>query len=388
MKAISGRLRPREAKLEGDIYFNDDHVKSGKFIVAKVADYIEQSDTHAPTLTVEETLKYAWQSSTGGHHSYGVASDFVSAQELNEDDEHFTTVQNTITSLGLNGCKDTYVGDQDIRGVSGGQRRRVTAGEIMVLPRPVKFMDDVSNGLDSATTFDIIRSLSETCHTLGTTYVISLLQPSPEVYNLFDEILLLCEGQIVYQGPREEILPYFEELGYYCPEHVDEADFLQVLPTDEGKRYIVPKEGRVVPSGSEQLAQAWKNSNIYKRMIKDMENSQETTDLEAGTKQAKKFYWSQEFKEQFASSFFYHFLLTLHRQYLITIRDTSFITARVGQNIITGIITGSLFSNIAITDVNSMRGLIFQSMLSGTLNSFPVSKFINTSQNILSTYYF
>lgn len=382
MKALSGRLRPRAAKLEGDVYFNDDHVKSGKFIVSKVVDYVEQSDTHAATLTVEETLQYAWQSTTGGHHSYALASDFVSAQELNEDDAHFTTVQNVITSLGLKGCKDTYVGDQEIRGVSGGQKRRVTAGEMMVLPRPVKFMDDVSNGLDSATTYDIIRSFSEMCRILGTTYVISLLQPSPEVYNLFDEVLLLSEGQIIYHGPRPEILPYFENLGYICPEHVDEADFLQELPSDEGKRYIVAKEGRVAPRGADQLAQAWKNSDIYKRMIKQMENSDNNdsnnnvVDLEAAvpkTNPVVKHYWPHEFQEQFAGSFFYHFLLTLHRQYLMTIRDVSFLGARVGQNLVTGIIAGTLFSNLGLTEVNSMRGFLFFSMLSGALNSFPVS---------------
>eukprot|EP00975_Prorocentrum_lima_P067011 12912487-Prorocentrum_lima.AAC.1 len=75
-------------------------------------------------------------------------------------------VQNTIAVLGLKGCKDTCVGDAMIRGISGGQKRRVTIGELMVCPRPVKLMDCISNGLDSATAFDIINSVRAFTHTL------------------------------------------------------------------------------------------------------------------------------------------------------------------------------------------------------------------------------
>lgn len=137
MKALSGRLKPVAAKLDGDILFNGDSVQSGKFLVPKVADYIEQNDTHAATMTVEETVRYAWESATGGNHSYAVANDHASSLELNEDDQHYTMVQNIITSLGLTGCKDTYVGDAMVKGISGGQKRRVTTAEMLALPRPV-----------------------------------------------------------------------------------------------------------------------------------------------------------------------------------------------------------------------------------------------------------
>jgi ABC-type multidrug transport system ATPase subunit len=104
-----------------------------------VSDYIEQGDTHSAVLTVEETLKFAWLCTTGGHHAYGRAKDEESAEFLNKTDEHFAAVNNVLTSLGLTGCKDTLVGDQMIRGVSGGQKRRVTIGEILALPRPVSY---------------------------------------------------------------------------------------------------------------------------------------------------------------------------------------------------------------------------------------------------------
>ena len=85
-------------------------------------------------------------------------------------------MRNIIKLFGLDGCKDTFVGDGTIRGISGGQKRRVTSAEMLVCPRPVKCMDSISNGLDSATTYDIIRSSQAICHVLKTTFIMSLLQ--------------------------------------------------------------------------------------------------------------------------------------------------------------------------------------------------------------------
>jgi ABC-type transport system involved in cytochrome c biogenesis ATPase subunit len=139
LKALTGRLNPAgKAKLSGEVYYDGDNIHSPKFITGKVADYIEQGDTHDAVLTVEETLKFAWECTSGGHHAYSRAKDEASAEYLNRDDANYVLVQNVITALGLRSCKDTYVGNQMIRGVSGGQKRRVTLGEIVVCPRPVR----------------------------------------------------------------------------------------------------------------------------------------------------------------------------------------------------------------------------------------------------------
>jgi len=153
------------------------------------------------------------------------------------------------------------VGDEMLRGISGGQRKRVTtgktvfhnhvwsttlallksflnyiiwmfpAGEMLVGPARALFMDEISTGLDSSTTFQIVNSLRQSIHILGGTAVISLLQPAPETYNLFDDIILLSDGQVVYQGPREEVLEFFESVGFRCPERKGVADFLQEVCT-------------------------------------------------------------------------------------------------------------------------------------------------------------
>lgn len=101
------------------------------------------------------------------------------------------------------------------------------SGEMMVGPARALFMDEISTGLDSSTTFQIVNSIRQSIHILQGTTIVSLLQPAPETYDLFDDIILLSDGQIVYQGPRENVLEFFEHMGFRCPERKGVADFLQ-----------------------------------------------------------------------------------------------------------------------------------------------------------------
>lgn len=105
-------------------------------------------------------------------------------------------VEYILKTLGLDICADTLVGDEMRRGISGGQKKRVTTGEMIVGPLKALFMDEISTGLDSSTTFSIVRSLRRFTHEMSATTLISLLQPAPETFNLFDDVLLLSEGQV------------------------------------------------------------------------------------------------------------------------------------------------------------------------------------------------
>ena len=98
---------------------------------------------------------------------------------------------------------------------------------MIVGPTKTLFMDEISTGLDSSTTFQIVKCLQQIVHLTEATVLMSLLQPAPETFDLFDDIVLLSEGQIVYQGPREDILEFFETCGFKCPERKGTADFLQ-----------------------------------------------------------------------------------------------------------------------------------------------------------------
>jgi ABC-type multidrug transport system ATPase subunit len=129
--------------------------------------------------------------------------------------------------LGLDICADILVGDNMHRGISGGQKKRVTTGEMIVGPTTALFMDEISTGLDSSTTFQIVKCLSQFCHVMEATILMSLLQPAPETFQLFDDIILLSEGQVVYHGPKENVLEFFRGCGFKCPERKGIADFLQ-----------------------------------------------------------------------------------------------------------------------------------------------------------------
>ena len=106
----------------------------------------------------------------------------------------------------------------------------VFPGEMIVGPTKTLFMDEISTGLDSSTTYQIVKCLQHFTNLMDATILMSLLQLAPKIFDLFDDIILLSEGQIVYHGPRENILEFFESCGFKCPERKGTADFLQEVP--------------------------------------------------------------------------------------------------------------------------------------------------------------
>ena len=144
-------------------------------------------------------------------------------------DEEDWMVKAVMEGLGLTRVKDTFVGDNvAVRGVSGGEKKRVTVAEMFCVGAPVICCDEISTGLDAATTYDIIKLLSSLGRANGAIRLVSLLQPPPETVALFDELILVDSGRVIYSGPLEEVVPYFESLGYFVPDSMDVADWLQV----------------------------------------------------------------------------------------------------------------------------------------------------------------
>ena len=103
---------------------------------------------------------------------------------------------------------------------------KLVSGEMLIGPARALFMDEISTGLDSSTTYDIVNFLRHSVHILEGTVVISLLQPSAETFELFDDVLLLSEGHVVYQGPKENVGEFFGSLGFKCPHIKATADFM------------------------------------------------------------------------------------------------------------------------------------------------------------------
>lgn len=101
------------------------------------------------------------------------------------------------------------------------------AGEMVVGPKKTLFMDEISTGLDSSTTYQIVKCTRNFVHLMDGTVFMALLQPAPETFELFDDICVLAEGHIVYLGPREDVLGFFEAVGFKIPPRKGVADFLQ-----------------------------------------------------------------------------------------------------------------------------------------------------------------
>ncbi|KAJ0080321.1 hypothetical protein Patl1_24242 [Pistacia atlantica] len=122
---------------------------------------------------------------------------------------------------------DTMVGDDMRGGISRGQNRRLTTGEMVVVPTKALFMDEISNCLDNSTAYQIVACLQQLVHITDATLLISLLQPAPETFELFDDIILMAEGKVVYQGSHDQDVEFFKDCGFRCPQRKGVADFLQ-----------------------------------------------------------------------------------------------------------------------------------------------------------------
>ena len=176
--------------------------------LGQLVQYVSQLDNHLPFMTVRETLEFYHSNATIDPASHG-------HPEL--AGQHAAEVDKIISLLHLGACQHTVVGDALLRGVSGGEKKRVTVGEGLLTNARFLALDEISTGLDSAVTFDIVHSLKKRAQRNGLGVVVSLLQPTPEVYSLFDDIVLLREGAVVYHGPTAELPAYLRGLGFRPP---------------------------------------------------------------------------------------------------------------------------------------------------------------------------
>ncbi|XP_008445146.1 pleiotropic drug resistance protein 1-like [Cucumis melo] len=264
--ALAGKLG-KDLKFSGKVSYNGHGME--EFVPQRTSAYISQHDLHIGEMTVRETLAFSARCQGVGPRYEMLAElsrrekaanikpdpdlDIYMKAEALEGQETNIITDYILKILGLEMCADTLVGDEMIRGISGGQRKRLTTGEMLVGPARALFMDEISNGLDSSTTYQIVNSLRQSIHILNGTAVISLLQPAPETFDLFDDIILLSDGHIVYQGPREDVLTFFAHVGFKCPERKGVADFLQEVTSrkdqeqywairDEPYRFVSVKE--------------------------------------------------------------------------------------------------------------------------------------------------
>nr|XP_020144180.1 ATP-binding cassette sub-family G member 8 isoform X2 [Microcebus murinus] len=178
-------------------------------LVRKCMAHVRQHDQLLPNLTVRETLAFIAQ--------MRLPRSFSQAQRDKR-------VEDVIAELRLRQCADTRVGNTYLRGVSGGERRRVSIGVQLLWNPGILILDEPTSGLDSFMAHNLVKTLSRLAK--GNRLVLlSLHQPRSDIFRLFDLVLLMTSGTTIYLGAAQHMVEYFTAIGYPCPRYSNPADF-------------------------------------------------------------------------------------------------------------------------------------------------------------------
>ncbi|KAK2168128.1 hypothetical protein LSH36_20g08005 [Paralvinella palmiformis] len=176
-------------------------------------------------------------------------------------------VEEVIQELGLAKCADTRIGTALKRGVSGGERKRTNIAMELITRPSVLFLDEPTTGLDATTAYSVMYQLKRLSKK-GTTIIFSIHQPRYSIYKLFDNLFLLDEGKLLYQGQASEALSYFSSIGYTCEEHNNPSDFFLDLVSD----LVQPSHAKVLQQQEITLDAKSKENGIIIEVEKDFED--------------------------------------------------------------------------------------------------------------------
>nr|QFR37219.1 ABC transporter [Cyberlindnera americana] len=222
--------------------------------------YNAESDIHFPHLTVGETLTTAAKFRTPENRIPGVTRE----QYAN------TLTDIYMATYGLSHTKNTKVGSELVRGVSGGERKRVSIAEVSLAGARLQCWDNATRGLDSATALEFIRALRTSADILNTTALIAIYQCSQDAYDLFDKVSVLYEGYQIYFGRGDKAKDYFLKMGWECPARQTTADFLTSI-TSPRERVAQAGFENKVPKTPQEFETYWKNSPEYKELISEVD---------------------------------------------------------------------------------------------------------------------
>ena len=208
LSLLAGRL-PLVGKLTGDILFNGAPITSSTH---RYVGYVVKEDPNLPQMTVFETLNFSARLRVTGE----------SAKVI-----RFRTLL-WMKVLGLSHTYSTVVGDALTRGVSGGERRRVSFGCEMVAGQSIVLADLPTNGLDSTSAYGLIKNVTTIART-GRAMIVSLVQPSPEILALLDVVTVMGKGKVIYTGKPSEVEPYFNSHGFQRPDNKSLPDWIEEM---------------------------------------------------------------------------------------------------------------------------------------------------------------
>ncbi|KIR58353.1 ATP-dependent permease [Cryptococcus bacillisporus CA1873] len=226
--------KSKSGKVRGDTYLNSRPITDGSTF-RRVIGYVDQEDTLLPTLTVYETVLFS--------------ALLRLPREMSYDAKVYRTLE-TMNELGILGIKDARIGESGKRSISGGEKRRVSIACELVTGPSVLFLDEPTSGLDSYNAQNVIQSLHTLAQRYKRTVIFTIHQPQSNIVNLFDRLLLLAKGQMVYSGEAAKVKSHFEGIGYQCPEGWNTADWLIDLTVDAAGDHRSSRSGHPHGNGN------------------------------------------------------------------------------------------------------------------------------------------
>lgn len=222
--------------------------------------YTAEVDVHFPQLSVRDTLTFAARARAPRNPPGGVSSQVFS--------DHRRDV--VMAMFGISHTADTRVGNEYIRGVSGGERKRVTIAEATLSGAPLQCWDNSTRGLDSANAIEFCKTLRISTDILGATACVSIYQAPQSAYDCFDKALVIYKGRQIYFGPIHEARQYFIDLGFFCPDRQTTADFLTSMTSPQERLVREGFEGKV-PRTPDEFATAWKESATRQQLLEEID---------------------------------------------------------------------------------------------------------------------
>lgn len=310
---------PNKSLHSGNVFINSERINFKK--ISQISGYVMQDDILFDILTPKETLL------------------FVSKLRNNlSKEEHVKLVEDLLSELKLVNCQHTTIGSTAVKGISGGEKKRVSIGIEIISNPTIMFLDEPTSGLDSQTSFTIIDYLRNLALTKNKAIIFTIHQPSSNIYGLFDRLMLINKGQTVYHGNANGIIAHFENVGFPLKLKANPADaFMHKLEEHNEKQDTILMDK-------------------YKEIISPViANEIEEALL------AKELFFNIPKKNSQTATFIIAFNLLLQRCWLNVIRNPSILKMRIIFTLIYAFITASIFYNLGYDEsgIKDREGFFF-----------------------------
>ena len=328
--------------------------------------YTAEVDVHFPAMTVGETLYFAALARRPRVIPGGVT--------VEQYAEHQRDV--IMALYGISHTINTRVGNDFVRGVSGGERKRVTIAEASLSRAPLQAWDNSTRGLDSANAIEFCKTLRMETEINGTTACVAIYQAPQGAYDLFDKVLVLYEGRQIFFGKTSEAKDYFVNMGFQCPSRQTDADFLTSM-TSALERVVRPGFENRVPRTPDEFAQRWRESSERTALLQDIAAYEQKYPI--GGESSERFKESRALqkaksmreKSPYTLSYTQQITLCLWRGFIRLKADPSITIIQLLFNSILALIISSVFYNLSQTTTSfySRSALLFFAVLMNAFGS-------------------